>query len=209
MTSSSGFRFRRGRDGDLDELDALLLEEFFFCLGADAADIAGFGDAVMNLQGLAGELASDIIEVFLDKFDHLLPQLSPCTFWLRTRFLRFEPGRALDGKSGRQLDDVCVVADRAGDQSLLFLCTKRGAIFEPTFEGMPISALQVVCNHDADRVIRAGVAGRLEQRNRPSLRFALDLCMNLVYLYHNVSGPFRQLNELVRSEDAGRRREGQ
>jgi len=67
------FRVREERDGDLDEMHAFLLQELFLLLSADAADVAGFGDAVVDLQGLLGKMATDIVEIFLDEISHLPP----------------------------------------------------------------------------------------------------------------------------------------
>ena len=167
---SSGFGFGRGWNGDLDELDPFLFEQFFLGLGADAADVAGFGDAVVDLQGLTGELAPDVIKIFFDELGHLPPQLGQGMLFLRIRLLGFEPRGRLDGKSGRQLDDVRVIAGRAGNQPLPPLSVKRCTVFEPAFEGMPIAALQIICNHDADRVSPAGIAPRPKWRNTQSLR---------------------------------------
>ena len=90
IMKSSGFGFGRGRDGNLDELDAFLLEEFFFRLGTDAADVAGFGHAVMNLQGLGGELAPDVVEIPFNELGHLSPQLGQGVFFLRRGLLGCE-----------------------------------------------------------------------------------------------------------------------
>ncbi|MCK7511329.1 MAG: hypothetical protein MZV70_49575 [Desulfobacterales bacterium] len=59
----------RGRGhGEFDELDAFLLEELFFRLGADAADVARLGRPVVDLQRFLGEVAADVVEVLLDEF---------------------------------------------------------------------------------------------------------------------------------------------
>jgi len=112
-------RVQGAREQAVDELDAFLLEEFFFCLGAHPADVARLGCAVMDFQGLLGEVAADVVEIFLDKFGKLPAQMGEQLRLPRLGCLRLESLGGLDGKSRRHPVDGRVVC-RRGRRSASF-----------------------------------------------------------------------------------------
>jgi hypothetical protein len=128
-------------DGDLEERDALVLEELFFVGEGLALNIPLFRVAVMHFDGFPGEIQAHILEVLVEIFVNLVQKA------LGVRFFRFFPGVFPDRHGGKNLFHMLVIADGAGDHADRLLRFKRIPVFEPAFKFVAVRADQVKSDH--------------------------------------------------------------
>ena len=103
----------------------------------------------MNFQRLSGEIRTYIVEIFFHEcgngLDHY-PGVDGRSVMVLDRRV-FMSGRAFDGEGGRNAGNLDAVADRTGDQAVFLLLFESLGIFEPTFEGVAVVALQIIDDH--------------------------------------------------------------